>query len=189
MELRILGPLEVLDEGRRVPVAGARQRALLAVLATRPNQVASTERLMEELWGEDPPERAANALQAAVSRLRRALEAGPGNGTRRPRVLTRPPGYVLEVNPRSIDAARFEALAAEGRRALAEGDFGEASSLLGEALGLWRGPALAEFTYEPFAQPAIARWRSSVWRPPRTTSRPSLPAAATPKWWGSLRSW
>jgi DNA-binding SARP family transcriptional activator len=96
-------------------------------------------------------------LRAAVSRLRRALEAGPGNGTRRPRVLTRPPGYVLEVNPRSIDAARFEALAAEGRRALAEGDFGEASSLLGEALGLWRGPALAEFTYEPFAQPAIAR--------------------------------
>jgi len=157
MEIRILGPLEVLEEGRPIAVGGARQRALLAVLATRPNQVVSTDRLVEELWGEDPPEGAANALQAAVSRLRRALEAGVDNGARRPRVLTRPPGYVLEVDPEVIDAARFERLAAEGRRALAGGDPRKASSLLGRALGLWRGPALAEFSYDPFAQTEIAR--------------------------------
>src|SRR5438046_10506220 len=106
MELRILGPLEVLEEGRHVPVAGARHRALLVILATRANHVVSAEHLVGELWGEDHPEGAANALQAAVSRLRRALEGGGGNGP--PRVLTRSPGYVLRVDPEAIDSARFE---------------------------------------------------------------------------------
>src|SRR6266536_4900932 len=117
MEIRILGPLEVLEGNRPIPVGGPRQRALLALLATRANQVLSADHLVAELWGEDPPEGAANALQAAVSRLRRALEAGPADGVRRPRILTRSPGYVLEVDREAIDAARFEHLAAEGRRA------------------------------------------------------------------------
>jgi class 3 adenylate cyclase/tetratricopeptide (TPR) repeat protein len=157
MEFRILGPLEVLEGNRPVPVGGARQRALLAILVTRANEVVSTDRLVEELWGEAPPEGAANALQAAISRLRRALEAGRGEEAPGPRVLTQPPGYLLEVDPKRIDAGLFERLVAEGSRALTAGDPGRASAVLGEALGLWRGSALGEFTYEPFAQPEIAR--------------------------------
>src|SRR6266511_3039302 len=157
MEIRILGPLEVLDGTRPIPVEGPRQRALLALLATRPNQVLSADHLVAELWGENPPGGAANALQAAVSRLRRALEGAPAGGARSPRILTRSPGYVLEVDPEAIDAARFEHLVAEARRALADGDSGRAASLLREALSLWRGPALAEFAYEPFAQAEISR--------------------------------
>src|SRR6266542_3140547 len=157
MEIRILGALEVREGNQPIPVGGARQRALLVLLATRANQVLAADHLVEGLWGETPPEGAANALQAAVSRLRRALQAGGRSAARRPRIRTRPSGYVLEVDPEAIDSARFERLAAEGRRALAEGDPGKASSLLAEALGLWRGPALAEFTYEPFAQAEISR--------------------------------
>jgi predicted ATPase/class 3 adenylate cyclase/DNA-binding SARP family transcriptional activator len=156
MEFRILGPLEVLERDRPVPLGGARQRALLALLLIRANEVVSNDRLLDELWGETRSESSANALQAAVSRLRRALQTA-GNGESSAGLRTRAPGYVLDVAPEAIDAARFERLAAEGRQALAAGEAAKASTLLAEALGLWRGPALAEFTYEPFAQEAIAR--------------------------------
>jgi class 3 adenylate cyclase/DNA-binding SARP family transcriptional activator len=157
MELRILGPLEVLDEDRPVPLGGTRQRALLAILTTRANEVVSTDRLVEDLWGETAPAGAANALQAAVSRLRRALQPARPGANATPVLVTRAPGYVLEADPETIDAARFERLADEGTRALAAGDPAVASTLLAEALELWRGPALADFTYEPFAQEEIAR--------------------------------
>src|SRR6266545_2357999 len=160
MEIRILGPLEVLDGTRPIPVEGPRQRALLALLATRPNQVLSADHLVAELWGENPPGGAANALQAAVSRLRRALEGAPAGGARSPRILTRSPGYVLEVDPEAIDAARFEHLVAEARRALADGDSGRAASLLREALSLWQG-----------------RWRPG-WPGP-----PSGGASGPSSWW------
>ena len=104
MQFRILGPMEVVEGDRPIPVAGARQRALLAVLVTSANEVVSSDRLIEQLWGEHPPEGAANALQAAVSRLRRAFRAARNTGSAPARILTRPPGYVLEVDSETIDA-------------------------------------------------------------------------------------
>jgi predicted ATPase/DNA-binding SARP family transcriptional activator len=149
MEVRLLGPLELADGGRSIAYGGARQRAVLALLVLHANQVVASERVLLELWGEDAPPGAANALQAAVSRLRRALPAG--------RLVTRPPGYLFRAFPDEIDLGRFERLLAQGRQALAEGAAADAAEQLALALSLWRGPALADFRYEPFAQAEIAR--------------------------------
>jgi predicted ATPase/DNA-binding SARP family transcriptional activator len=157
VEIRLLGPLEVQDEDRPVRVPGARQRALLAILLTRANEVVSADRLIDDLWGETPPAEPANALQAAVSRLRRALGPMARDGTAGLRIVTRPPGYRLEVDTETIDAARFERLSAEGCKALTTGDAGKALALLDQALALWRGPALAEFSYDTFALAEIER--------------------------------
>jgi DNA-binding SARP family transcriptional activator len=152
MEFRILGPLEVHDGERPLRLAGTRQRALLAVLLLHANEVISSDRLIEEIWGAEPPGSGANALQARVSQLRKAL-APAGNGI----LVTFAPGYVLRVDPGELDAERFERLVGEGRRVLASGDAATASEILNQALALWRGPALADLSYEPFAQGAIAR--------------------------------
>jgi DNA-binding SARP family transcriptional activator len=107
MEFRILGPLEVLDGSGPVRVPGAKERALLADLLVHAGRVVPADRLVEDLWGEDPPGNPANTLQGRVSALRRAL--GPaGAGV----VATRPPGYLLQVDPEQVDAARFERLVA-----------------------------------------------------------------------------
>ena len=108
MEFGILGPLEVRDGSGPVRVPGAKERALLAELLVNAGRVVSAGRLVEDLWGEDPPGNPANTLQGRVSALRRALgPAGAG------RVVTRPPGYALEAGPEEVDAARFERLVAE----------------------------------------------------------------------------
>lgn len=149
MEFRILGPLEVWDGGREVTLGGRKPRALLALLLLHPNEVVPAHRLIDELWGEDSPERAADALRVNVSRLRKALPQD---------VLgTRAPGYVLRVEPDALDLYRFELLVDEGRSLLARSLAAEASERLRHALSLWRGPALADFGYESFAQTAIAR--------------------------------
>jgi DNA-binding SARP family transcriptional activator len=122
---------------------------VLALLVLHANQVVPSERLLVELWGEDTPGRAGNALQAAVSRLRRALPQG--------RLLTRAPGYLFRAFPDEVDLDRFERLLAAGRQALAGGAAVEAARTLRLALSVWRGPALADFRYEPFAQAEIAR--------------------------------
>jgi len=157
VEFRVLGPLEVLQGDRLVRVGGARQRSLLAVLLIRANELVSSDRLIDELWGARPPSEAANALQAAVSRLRRALGADHANGRLSARVVTRSPGYVFEVDADLIDARRFERLAREGREALAHTDAARAAARLADALALWRGESFADFVYEPFAQSEIAR--------------------------------
>jgi DNA-binding SARP family transcriptional activator len=149
LEFRVLGPLELVVEGRTVEIVGTRQRALLAILLLRANEVVSRDRLIDDLWGERPPETAANALAALVARLRKALPAEV--------VLTRPAGYELRIARQELDLHRFETLVEEGSAALAAGDPQRASELLRSALGLWRGPPLAEFAYEPFAQPAATR--------------------------------
>jgi predicted ATPase/DNA-binding SARP family transcriptional activator len=150
VEVWLLGALEVFDDdGAVVSLPGAKLRGLLAALALRPGQVVSAERLIEELWGAGAKATTANSLQGLVSKLRRALPAGA--------VVTRPPGYVLDVPAESVDVGRFERLVAEGRKALAGGEAAAAAASLREALGLWRGPALAEFVYDQFAQGAIAR--------------------------------
>jgi predicted ATPase/DNA-binding SARP family transcriptional activator/class 3 adenylate cyclase len=146
VEFRVLGPLEVLDQGHLVELRGRRQRALLACLLLHANEVVSTERLLEDLW---PGAHDAGRVQVAVSRVRKDVGEG--------RLLTRPPGYVLRVEPGECDRDAFEALVTEGRAALAEGRPEEAASVLRGALGLWRGSAFADFAYEPFVQGEAAR--------------------------------
>jgi predicted ATPase/DNA-binding SARP family transcriptional activator/tetratricopeptide (TPR) repeat protein len=151
MEFGILGPLEVRDGAGLVRVPGAKERALLADLLVNAGRVVSADRLVEDLWGDDPPGNPANTLQGRVSALRRAL--GPaGAGL----VVTRPPGYLLEAGPEGLDAARFEGLVAEAT-ALDPAEAARATRLLEQALGLWRGPALAEFADQPWAQAEAAR--------------------------------
>jgi DNA-binding SARP family transcriptional activator len=152
VDFRILGPLEAVDAGRTVALGGAKQRALLAVLLLRAGEVVSADRIVDELWGAEPPATAAHTIQVFVSRLRKALEPG-GAG----RLLTRPPGYTMQLEDGELDLQRFEQLVHEGRARLESGDPAAAADLLREALGLWRGPALADFAYEPFAQAAIGR--------------------------------
>ncbi len=136
MEFRVLGPLEVTAGGQSLGLAGARTRAVLAMLLVHANQVVSSGRLIEELW--PGQSRAADSLQVRLSELRKALRsAGEAD-----RLVTRPPGYLLRVRPAELDALRFEQLAAEGNTALAGGDAGTAARRLDEALRLWRGPAL-----------------------------------------------
>ena len=112
--------------------------------------------MIEELWGDQPPASAAKSLQVHVSRLRSALEGGRGNGADSV-VVTRGGGYLVRVGPGQLDLGSFERLLQEGSDALVEGDPERALELLREALGLWRGPPLAEFAYESFAQRDIAR--------------------------------
>ncbi len=149
MEFRILGPLEVHDGEGEVSLAGPKPRALLAVLLLHANEVVPTDRLIDELWGEDSPESADAALRVNVSRLRKALPQDV--------LTTRSPGYLVRVEPDQLDLHRFERLVDEGRSLLARGLAAGASERLRDALSLWRGPALADFAYESFAQPAIAR--------------------------------
>lgn len=149
MEYRVLGPLEVRHGEESLPLAGAKQRALLAILLVHANEVLSRDRLIDELWGSEPPETAIQSLQVYVSRLRKLLPPET--------LLTRPPGYQLDVAPDELDLHRFERLLAQGRETLAQGKPERASELLQQALALWHGPALAEFAFEPFAQAEIGR--------------------------------
>jgi DNA-binding SARP family transcriptional activator/tRNA A-37 threonylcarbamoyl transferase component Bud32 len=153
---RILGPLEVSHDGEPVELGGPKPRALLAVLLVNAGEVVTADRLIDELWGEAPPKSAGHLLHVYVSSLRKALAPLSARAGRQI-IGSQPPGYVLELAPDELDARRFERLVAEGRRELAGGNAERAAELLGEALGLWRGPALADFTYEPFAQAEIAR--------------------------------
>src|SRR5262245_60055894 len=138
MEFRILGPLEVAKDGELLSLGGARQRAVLALLLTRPNEVVSVDRLIDELWGDEPPRTAGNTVQYYVSQLRKLLCAE--------RIVTRPPGYAVRVEPEELDLQRFELLLQRG-----------GADALHEALELWRGPALADFAGEAFAREEIGR--------------------------------
>lgn len=149
LEFQILGPFEVRQDGRAIDLGAPRQRALLAVLLLHANEVVSRDLLIEEVWGEGAPASAANMIQVYVSHLRKALSPGL--------LLTQAPGYVLQTTAAQLDATRFSDLVANARQALAAGAAVAARELLEEALGLWRGPALADFTYESFAQGEVAR--------------------------------
>lgn len=156
MEFRLLGPFEVVVRGRSVPLGGAKQRALLAILAIHANEVLSADRLIGELWQEQTPESASNTLQGYVSRLRKALDPERMNGAETS-IVFRPPGYLLQARPEQIDSNLFVRLVDEAEAQFANDDAKEAAKLLRKALVLWRGPALADFIYEPFAQAEIAR--------------------------------
>src|SRR6266536_4864621 len=148
MDFRLLGPLEVFAGPAQVQIAAGRQRALLAILLLHANRTVSRDQIVDGLWGDDVPNSAPKMVQIHVSQLRKALPE--------PRLRTRPPGYVLEVGEDELDLARFERSVADGRRALSQGDAAGASRLLRDALALWRGSALAEFS-EPFARHEGAR--------------------------------
>ena len=148
IEFRVLGPLEVSRDGRPLKLGGEWQHALLALLLLRANEVVPSERIVEELF-RDAARDPANALQVAISRLRRSLADGV--------LETRPRGYLLHAGPDELDSARFERLADEGRRQLSSGDPDAAAATLTTALGLWRGPPLQEVALLDFAQPEIRR--------------------------------
>ncbi len=155
MHIGLLGELELADnEGHEVAVAGAKLRALLAVLALHVGRVVPTEHLIEALWGEDPPAAVRNGLQGLVSKLRRVLGAPE-------LVVMRGGGYALDLPPDAIDVGRFERAAVEGRALAASGDLDRAVDVLARADALWRGDPLADFGYDDFAVAAITRLSES----------------------------
>jgi DNA-binding SARP family transcriptional activator/CheY-like chemotaxis protein len=146
VEFRILGPLEVVERRRRLPLGGPKQRSLLALLLTHANEVVSTDRLIDELWGAEATLATANTLQYHISRLRKTLAPSEA-------IVTQGAGYLIRVGPDELDLFRFERLVEQAHDAPPD----VASRLLREALGLWRGPALADVAHEEFAQPELLR--------------------------------
>jgi predicted ATPase/DNA-binding SARP family transcriptional activator len=151
MDFRILGPLEVEAGGQTLPLGGPKQRALLALLLTQANRVVSIERLSEGLWGDSPPARAAATIQVYVSQLRKQLERDRKPGHPYQILVNHPPGYFLRLGPDELDVYRFEHLQEVAASALTDGDAYAAAASFRQALGLWRGPALADFAAEPWA--------------------------------------
>ena len=141
--MRLFGQLEAADGGVALAVRGAKQRALLALLALHRGEPVSADRLIDALWGDGLAAKPANALQAQIGQLRRTLGAGA--------IVTTEAGYALAVGPDEVDVVRFEQLVAKGRRLAEAGEMAQASAALGEALGLRRGEPLAEFAYAGFA--------------------------------------
>jgi DNA-binding SARP family transcriptional activator len=152
MEFRILGPMEVFDGTRQVALPAGRGRALLALLVLHAGEAVLAERLIDELWGAHPPATAGTVVHGLVSRLRRELEPARGKGEEAVVLQTVGNGYRLAIDRDAVDADRFQHLveAAHGATPSVR------SVLLSEALALWRGPALADFVYEPFAQRPIS---------------------------------
>jgi YVTN family beta-propeller protein len=149
VEFRILGPVEVSEDGRPVSLGRGKQRAVLALLLLEANRIVSSDRLIDQLWGGQPPATAATALQGHISGLRKAL--GPDV------IVTRRPGYMLEIDPKQVDLGRFEGLRDDARSALERGDPDASADALHEALALWRGDAFADIAFEPSIQVEAAR--------------------------------
>jgi DNA-binding SARP family transcriptional activator len=156
VEIRLLGPFDVVDAGRPISLGGRRQQALLAILALHPGEVVPVGRLIDELWPEQPPDAAVGTLQAYVSRLRKALRGDAADTGGEPIVYDHG-GYLLDVGRDQIDSHRFDFLVVEGQGHARAGDADAAGTAFREALALWRGPALVDFAHEPFAQAEIAR--------------------------------
>ena len=156
MEFGVLGNLQVVREGDALQLGSYKQRSLLALLLIHANEVVSADRIIDELWGDELVPGRQNALWVHVSNLRSALEPARPKRSEGTLLLTRAPGYVLQVEPSTVDATRFQQLVGEGRRLL-ELDPSAASIVLGEALALWRGRPYADVAYESFAQLEIGR--------------------------------
>lgn len=154
MQMRLLGPLIVEAGGAQATLGGRQRRAVLALLVLAEGRVVSVDALIEALWGERPPATAANTVQVHVSALRKALAT---LGDERETIVRDGAGYRLALPSDSLDHVRFAELSAEGEELLAHGDAGRARSVFVEALALWRGPALADFEYDPWAQPEASR--------------------------------
>jgi YVTN family beta-propeller protein len=153
LEFRVLGPVEAAEDGRNLALGGPKQRALLADLILNAGSVVSTARLIDDLWGDAPPPAAGHTIETYIARLRRVLR----DGSRPEVLLTRQPGYLLDAEPGQVDAFQFQQLVKDGTAAAERGDHEQASALLGTALALWRGQALADVADAPFAQAAARR--------------------------------
>jgi DNA-binding SARP family transcriptional activator len=153
----VLGPLEVREDDEQLALGGLKQRALLAILALHANEVVSTDRLIDELWGAEAPQTAAKSLQVHVSQLRKVLEPNRRSGEAGELLCTQSPGYLLRLDPEQLDIERFKRLYDEGREAMSKGNPETAAAKIGEALTLWRGAPLADLTYASFAQSEISR--------------------------------
>jgi DNA-binding SARP family transcriptional activator/energy-coupling factor transporter ATP-binding protein EcfA2 len=156
MQFLVLGPLEVVVAGRPVALPAAKHRTLLAALLVHANQVVSSDRLVDALWGEQPPATATKTLQTYVSQLRRELEPQARPGAWRA-LQTVDGGYRLQVDRDGLDADRFARLVDTGRQALGRGEPAAAAAWLREGLALWRGPAYGELAGAPVAQAEAAR--------------------------------
>jgi DNA-binding SARP family transcriptional activator len=156
MRFNLLGPLEVLEDGRQVPLSGVKQRATLGFLLLHANKVVATSQLLRALWGDDAPATARKILQNAVSGLR-ATFASNSNGAAQgsPSLVTHSPGYLLRVEPDCVDLFRYRRLAEKGRAELAVGSWEPAARFLREALGLWRGLVLADLTEVGISWPEL----------------------------------
>src|SRR5262245_43100744 len=139
MEFRLLGPLEVVEDERRLALGGPKQRVVLAHLVLRADAAVASDVLIDALWGDDPPATARETIQAYVSRLRKLLGEQ--------RLEGRGGGYVLTCGPEEIDAARFDLLVNQGKASIASDPIG-AAEILSEALAMWRGGALADLAEE-----------------------------------------
>jgi predicted ATPase/DNA-binding SARP family transcriptional activator len=150
VEVRVLGPVELVAEDGPVPLGAPKQRRLLSALVVHAGEARSADLLIDAIWGPSPPASAAKLLQTYVSQLRKVLPPPA-------RICTRGAGYALELEDESLDAARFERLLVESRAASREGNPALAASLLRRALGLWRGQAYGDFAYEEFARAEAER--------------------------------
>jgi YVTN family beta-propeller protein len=153
LDFRLLGPVDVSNGAGLLRLGGPKQRALLADLALNAGTIVSTARLIEDLWGNDPPPTAGHTVEAYISRIRRILR----DGSTREVLVSKPPGYLLDVGHDRVDAFRFEELVEKGTEAAGRGDDSKASAVLRDALGLWRGDALADVCEMPFARVAARR--------------------------------
>ena len=177
VQFRVLGPLEVDAGDGPIPLGGPKQRAVLANLLIRANQLVPADTLIDEIWGDDPPERARHTLQTYVSNLRRALGGD--------RLQGRSPGYILLVDPFDLDAARFDSLVRDAKEALPVAPT-VAVATLDDALALWRGPALADLAERSSCSRRPPGSTTSGSRPRRAASRACSPAARRP---GRSASW
>ena len=156
MDIRVLGPLQVWDAGQELALGGIRTSAVLAMLVLNLNRVVSMDALVDGLWGPEPPDKPTGSIHVGVSRLRKALLGDRPAPSAGGALKRRRPGYVLELDPESVDLLRFERLAREGTEALQAAPE-VAADRFAQALQLWRAPALAEFAALPFAQAEIPR--------------------------------
>lgn len=162
MEYRVLGPVEVLREGIPLALGGPKQRALLALLIVHANRAVSAERLADELWGVAAPGDPAAVVQVYVSNLRKVLEPDRAANAAPEVIFTKKPGYMVRVDPDSVDALRFERLASAARRSFAAHHLAKGAGLMREALDLWRGTPLLDVPDHPFVPAQTAPFEARL---------------------------